>query len=103
MVALHRRYHHRKPVTAKSQMLGHDLLACVMGGVYTDVEKTLIELQRTKLVQEARSAFQEAMQDSFVSEVERLSGRRVETFVSNSVVEPDLEIKLFFLSAAPDS
>jgi uncharacterized protein YbcI len=99
MVGLHRRYHHRKPVTAKSQMMGDDLLACVMGGVYTDVEKTLIELQRPRLVQEARSAFQEAMQDRFVSEVERLSGRRVETFVSNSVVGPDLEIELFFLAA----
>jgi uncharacterized protein YbcI len=99
MVDLHKRYHHRKPVTAKSQMMGDDLLACVMGGVYTDVEKTLIELQRPKLVHEARSAFQEAMQDRFVSEVERLSGRRVETFVSNSVVGPDLEIELFFLAA----
>ncbi len=33
MVALHERYHHRKPVTAKTLLLGDDLLACVMGGV----------------------------------------------------------------------
>jgi hypothetical protein len=44
MVALHKRYHHREPVTAKTSMLGDDLLACVLGGVYTDVEKTMIEL-----------------------------------------------------------
>jgi uncharacterized protein YbcI len=99
MVEMHRRYHHRKPVTAKARMMGDDLLACVMGGVYTEVEKTLIEIQRTKLVQEARSAFQVAMEDSFVSEVERLSGRKVETFISNSVIGPDLEIELFFLGA----
>jgi hypothetical protein len=37
MVALHERYHHRAPVSAKTQMLGDDLLACVLGGVYTDV------------------------------------------------------------------
>ena len=46
MVELHRRYYHRKPVTAKTRMLGDDLLACVLGGVYTDVEKTMIELER---------------------------------------------------------
>jgi hypothetical protein len=27
MVALHQRYHHRKPVTAATKMLGDDLLA----------------------------------------------------------------------------
>lgn len=33
MVALHERYHHRKPVTARTRMLGDDLLVCVLGGV----------------------------------------------------------------------
>lgn len=76
MVALHQRYHHRAPVSAKTQMLGDDLLACVMGGVYTDVEKTMIELQRGKGVKETRSAFQNAMQQTVVDEVEWLSGAR---------------------------
>ncbi|MBA2346654.1 MAG: hypothetical protein H0V81_00005, partial [Solirubrobacterales bacterium] len=35
LVALHRRYHQREPVSAKTQLLGGELLACVMGGVYT--------------------------------------------------------------------
>ena len=95
MVSLHERYHHRAPVSAKTQMLGEDLLACVMGGVYTEVEKTMIELQRSTLVQETRSAFQEAMQQRFIDEVERLSGREVIAFISNSHVGPDMEIELF--------
>ena len=53
MVSMHERYHGRAPATAKSLMMGDDLLACVLGGVYTDVEKTLIELQRATMVQEA--------------------------------------------------
>ena len=61
MIALHERYHHRAPVTAKSLLLGGDLLACVLGGVYTDVEKTMIELQRQAMVHETRSASQQAM------------------------------------------
>jgi uncharacterized protein YbcI len=100
MVALHERYHHRAPVSAKTQMLGEDLLACVMGGVYTEVEKTMIELQRGTLVQETRSAFQKAMQQRFIDEVERLSGREVLAFVSNSHVGPDMEIELFILRDA---
>ena len=57
-----------------------ELLACVMGGVYTDVEQ--------------------AMQHRFISEVERLSGRRVLAFIANSHVGPDLELKLFMLAPA---
>jgi uncharacterized protein YbcI len=97
MIALHERYHHRVPVTAKTLLLGDELLACVMGGVYTDVEKTMIELQRTIIVQETRSAFQLAMQHKFVSVVERLSGRNVLAFISNQHVGPDIEIEIFML------
>jgi uncharacterized protein YbcI len=98
MVALHRRYHHRAPVSAKTLLLGGDLLACVLGGVYTDVEKTMIELQQTALVHQTRSAFQHAMQHRFIAAIERLSGRDVLTFISNHHVGPDLEIELFMLT-----
>jgi uncharacterized protein YbcI len=98
MVKLHERYHHRTPVTAKTQMLGDDLLACVLGGVYTDVEQTMIELQRSAVVQETRSAFQDAMQRRFIDEVEQLSGRDVLAFISNSHVGPDVEIEIFMLA-----
>jgi Na+-translocating membrane potential-generating system (MpsC) len=77
MVTLHKRYHHRAPVSAKTLLLGGDLLACVLGGVYTDVEKTMVELQRTTIVQETRTAFQSATQQKFIAAVERLSGRDV--------------------------
>ena len=101
MIALHERYHHRRPTTAKSMMLGDDLLACVLGDVYTDVEKTMIELQRSTIVQQTRSTFQNAMQQRFIDEVERLTGRHVLAFISNSHVGPDLEIELFMLSPGP--
>jgi uncharacterized protein YbcI len=98
MVELHRRYYHRKPVTAKTRMLGDDLLACVLGGVYTDVEKTMIELERAATVRDTRNDFQKAMQQKFIAEVERLSGRGVTTFISDSHVGPDIEIELFMLA-----
>ncbi|HEX2703052.1 MAG TPA: Na-translocating system protein MpsC family protein [Solirubrobacteraceae bacterium] len=97
MIALHQRYHHRAPVTAKTLLLGDELLACVLGGVYTDVEKTMIELQRSPIVQETRSTFQNAMQHMFIAAVERLSGRDVLAFISNHHVGPDIEVELFIL------
>ena len=98
MVGFHERYHHRKPGTAKTLLLGDDLLVSILGGVYTDVEKTMIELQRATVVQEIRSAFQIAMQSKFIDAVERLSGRRVLAFISNSHVGPDLEMEIFMLA-----
>lgn len=98
MVELHRRYYHRRPVSAKTRMLGDDLLACVLGGVYTDVEKTMIELQRAPTVRDTRNAFQNAMQQKFIKEVERLSGRGVVAFISDSHIGPDIEVELFMLT-----
>jgi uncharacterized protein YbcI len=98
MVMFHERYHHRQPVTAKTLLLGNELLVCVLGGVYTDVEKTMIELQRAPIVHETRSAFQNAMEYKFVAAIERLSGRRVLTFMSDHHVGPDIEIELFMLT-----
>jgi uncharacterized protein YbcI len=101
MVALHERYHHRKPVTAKTRLLGDDLLVCVLGGVYTDVEKTMIEVQRSTIVQETRSTFQNAMERRFIAAVEQLSGRDVLAFISNSHVGPDIEVEIFMLTPPP--
>jgi uncharacterized protein YbcI len=102
MVGLHQRYHHRAPVTAKTVLLGDDVLICILGGVYTDVEKTMIELQRSSIVQETRSTFQRALQHKFISVVERLSGRDVLSFISNSHVGPDMEIEVFMLRSTSD-
>lgn len=104
MVVLHQRYHHRTPVSAKTQMLGEDLLACVLGGVYSDVENTMIELERAPVVKDTRSSFQNAMQRTFIDQVERLSGRKVLTFISSHHVGPDIEIELFILEpSAPET
>jgi hypothetical protein len=40
------------------------------------------------------------MQDRYIAEVQRLSGRRVIGFVSNTHVGPDLDIELFVLAPA---
>ena len=100
MVRLHEHYHHRVPASAHTHLMDDELLACVMGGVYTDVEKTLIELERRAVVRDSRSEFQSAMRETFVREIQHLSGRHVRAFMSQSHVGPDLEIELFLLDPA---
>ena len=97
-MALHERYYGRRPRSARTRMLGDDVIACLLGDVYTDVEKTMIELQRQALVHETRSAFQQAMEHRFIAAVQRLTGRRVERFISTHHVGPDLELELFVLA-----
>ena len=97
MVALHLRYHGRVPATATTRLMGGDLLACVLGGIYSDVEKTMIELERTREVHATRRDFQAAIQHKFVDAIERLSGRAVLAFISNYHVGPDLAVELFLL------
>ena len=101
MVALHERYHHRTPVTAKTLLLDDELLACILGGVYTDVEQTMIELDQTAIVKQTRRTFQTATQQKFIGAIERLSGREVLAFISGHHVGPDIELKLFILDAPP--
>ena len=100
MVAYHERYYGRKPGSAQSQLMGDDMIACVLGNMYTDVEKTLIELQRQPLVHDSRTAFQQAMGHRFIAAVEEITGREVEKFISTHNVGPDLELELFVLGPA---
>jgi uncharacterized protein YbcI len=97
MMAMHERYYNRAPASAKTLLLGGELLVCVLGGVFTDVEKTMIEIQQGAVVHDTRTAFQSAMQHKFIATVERLSGRAVLQFMSDNHVGPDMEIELFML------
>jgi uncharacterized protein YbcI len=97
MVALHERYHGRKPKSARTRMMGEDLIASLLGDVYTDIEKTMIALQRQAMVHETRRAFQLATEHRFIAQVERLTRRRVVRSISTHNVGPDLELELFIL------
>ena len=101
MGALHERYHGRRPATVRTMMMGDDMLACLLGDVYTDVEKTMIELQRQAMVHETRRTFQQAMERRFIDAVERITNRGVIKFISTHHVGPDLELELFLLEPLP--
>jgi hypothetical protein len=76
-------------------LTGDDLLACVLGGDYTDVEKTMIELRRTTIVQETRNEFQNAMQDRFIQPVERVTERNVWRSSQTTTSAPTSKLSYF--------
>ena len=44
-------------VTGRRRMMGEDLLACMLDDVNTDIEKTMIELQRQALLTKRAASF----------------------------------------------
>lgn len=98
MVALHLRYHGRVPATARTTLMGGDLLSCVLGGIYTEVEKTLIEIDGPHGVHATRQRFQDTIRPKLMGTIERLSGRQVVSFISNYHVGPDVAVELFLLA-----
>jgi hypothetical protein len=76
-------------------LAGDDVLACVLGGVYTGVEKTMIELERTTIVPETRHEFQTAMQDRFIQPVGRVTERNVWRSFQTTTSAPTSKLSYF--------
>jgi uncharacterized protein YbcI len=96
MVRLYREHFGKGPTKAKTYALD-DLVICVMRDGLSPAEKTLYETGRASTVREMRSAYLDAVADSFNSVVEGLTGRKVIAFMSQTNVGPDLVIEVFFL------
>jgi uncharacterized protein YbcI len=103
MVTLHLRHFGRAPTKAKTHLIEDELLACTLSVIYTNVEKTLIELQHADDVHGTRHVFREAVKKSYIDVVELLSGRTVRACVSTYHVGPDLAVELFLLGPDPAS
>jgi uncharacterized protein YbcI len=96
IVGVYRRHYGRGPTRARTVMV-EDVVLCRMLDPYTTSERTLIERGRVEEVFNVRHAFQMEMRDEFIEIVERLVGRRVNAFLSDCHVDPDLVTEMFFL------
>ena len=82
--------------TARSY-LNDDMLSCVLRDVLSGAERLLIEGGRGTQVLFLRQSFEDAMAERVSATVERLSGRAVLAFLSQSCLAPDLTLETFFL------
>jgi uncharacterized protein YbcI len=102
IVQLHARLYGRGPTKARTHV--HDgYVLCVLEEVFTVAERTLIRAGNGEQVILTRRAFQDAMQQEFVSIAEAVTERKVRAVVSQVHIDQGLAVELFLFEPAPAS
>jgi uncharacterized protein YbcI len=96
IVGLHKEFYGRGPTKARS-MLARDVLVVVLEGGYSQAERTLADSGRTEAVSDARRAMQSVIKDHWIQAVERITDRRVISFMSANDPERQLQVEIFLL------
>jgi uncharacterized protein YbcI len=97
---LHATHYGKGPKRTKTHRDG-DVLMVVMRDNLTAVEKTLVEGGRDAEVHALRRAFQDVKREEMTTIVEEALGRRVETFMSQVSLDPDVNVEIFLLVPVP--
>jgi uncharacterized protein YbcI len=96
IVTLFKQRFGRGPISCRTY-LESDLVVLVMSGGYTPGEQTMFEAGKWHDVRQARMAWQDSMEASFVEAIERLTRRSVKAFMSANHQGPDITVELFVL------
>jgi len=70
--------------TRSRAVVNHDLVVCVLEDSATRAERHLVDAGKAELVRLQRDALQRAMSRQLIAAVDRLTGRRVRTFMSGT-------------------
>jgi uncharacterized protein YbcI len=89
--------HYGKGATQAKTYVWDNLVVTVLRDVLTTAERTLVAVGRADTVREVRTTFQSTMERTFRSAVERLTGRRVQSFLSQVDPASGLGIEVFVL------
>ena len=82
------------PLEAKSYMMD-DLLLIVMRGGLTRAERTMLDFGQHDLVRNFRQTFENEMTQQLTGKIEELTGRKVLTYQSQILFDPDIVAELF--------
>ena len=91
-------YTGRGPTRARTTING-DWIFVTLSDILTRGERKLAATGRSQFVRDTRKAFQDAMRDEFVAEIEALMGRPVIAFLSDNHIDPDVAIECFQLAS----
>jgi uncharacterized protein YbcI len=100
-VAIHKDLYGRGPTTARTHISG-DLIVVLLEGGFSQVEQTLTDHGREEAVNEGRAAMQESIENPGVMAIERLTGRKVRSFMSANDAANELQAELFVLEATAE-
>jgi uncharacterized protein YbcI len=96
VVRLVRQHFGKGPTQAKT-VWADDVVVTVLRGGFTQAERTLLAAGKGDVVEEGRRAMQEVFEREMKTAVERITGRRVEAFMSTNHHDPDLSLEIFVL------
>jgi len=82
MVRLYKEQFGRGPTKARTDWAGPDTLMTLLEDTFTPAERNLVRLGEHQKVRDMRTFFQYATVPEFCEPVERLTGRRVRSFLS---------------------
>ena len=98
MVKLYKEQFGRGPTQARSGWLGDDTLVVVLEDTLSPTERSLVKIGEHQRLREMRLVFQYANVPRFCEPVERLTGRKVRSFLSSTDTEVDgLSTEMFVL------
>jgi uncharacterized protein YbcI len=97
IVRLKAQYYGKGPTEAKAFLNDETLVVTLKGGL-TTVERTLLEAGDEDLVRQVRLRFQQVMEQNFLDAVQRMTGQRVLSYMSQIVFDPDYCFEFFVLS-----
>ena len=100
MVGLKKRFYGKGPTKART-FLNDNYVFCVLEGGLTRNEETLLEAGEAQLVRAYRLRFQEVMAKPTTEAVEQITGRRVLSYHSQIVFDPERAFEIFVLDQAP--
>jgi uncharacterized protein YbcI len=101
VVQIVREYTGRGPTQARTS-IRDDVVVVVMQETLLKAEHSLINDNKAALVVEMRRSFQQTMREELSAAVERLTGRKVIAFMSDSHIEPDMAAEVFVLEPVAD-
>ncbi|CAA9483570.1 MAG: hypothetical protein AVDCRST_MAG67-1118 [uncultured Solirubrobacteraceae bacterium] len=94
MVRAQKEFFGKGPTEAKSYLVD-DLLFIVMRGGMTTAERTMLEFGQQDQVRQFRQLFENQMTERLCGMIAELTGRKVLTYQSQVMFEPDIVVEMF--------
>jgi uncharacterized protein YbcI len=97
MVALYKELFGRGPTKARTNYAGPDTLISTLENSLTLAERNMVALNEHQRLREVRMFFQHASDQDFIGAVERITQRKVISFVSGIDTHNDVSSEVFYL------
>lgn len=101
MVRAQKEFFGKGPKHAKSYLLD-DFLLIVMRGGLTVAETTMLEAGKEDLVRNFRQEYENMMTERLVGKMEELTARKIVTYQSQILFNPNIVVEIFFFDEADE-